>query len=104
MDRNCTACNVKIDKDNYKKDRTVCKSCYNEKKKNCIKISENKQFNDNRTLFVGPFLQVKLMLKILSRIPDRDFYIITNSPPEQYSNCKSKMKEIGEKIKPLNEY
>ena len=44
------------------------------------------------------------MLKILSRIPDRDFYIITKSPPEQNFNSKIKIKEIGDKIKPLSEY
>ena len=44
------------------------------------------------------------MLKILSRISDRDIYIITKSPPEQYSNSKIKIKEINDEIKPLNEY
>ena len=44
------------------------------------------------------------MLKILSRIPNRDIYIITKSPPEQYTNSKIKIKEIGDEIKPLNEY
>ena len=43
------------------------------------------------------------MLKILSRISDRDIYIITKSPPEQFSNSKIKIKEINE-IQPLNEY
>ena len=33
MNRNCSACNIKIDINNYKKDRTVCKSCYNKNKK-----------------------------------------------------------------------
>ena len=28
----CTVCKIKIDEINYKKDRTVCKSCYNKKK------------------------------------------------------------------------
>ena len=28
----CSACKIKIDENNYKKDRTVCKSCYNKKK------------------------------------------------------------------------
>ena len=53
---------------------------------------------------VGPSFSGKtyLMLKILSRIPDRDIYIITKSPPEQYS--KIKIKEISDEIKPLNEY
>ena len=44
------------------------------------------------------------MLKFLSRIPDRDIYIITKSPPEQYCDTKTKIKEIVEGIKPLNEY
>ena len=29
MNRSCTACNIMIDINNYKKDRTVCKTCYN---------------------------------------------------------------------------
>ena len=44
------------------------------------------------------------MLKILSRMIDRDNYIITNSPPEQYTNSKNKIKEKSDEIKPLNEY
>ena len=68
---------------------------------------DNDKNNNNRTLLVGPSFSGKtyLMLKILSRIPpDRDIYIITKSPPEQFSNSKIKDKEIGEEIKPLNEY
>ena len=30
--KNCSACNIKLDINNYKKDRTVCKDCYNKKK------------------------------------------------------------------------
>ena len=44
------------------------------------------------------------MLKILSRIPDRDIYINTKSPPEQNSNSKIKIKGKNDEIKPLNEY
>ena len=44
------------------------------------------------------------MLKVLSRIPDRGVYLITKSPPEHYSNAKSKIKEISDEVKPLNEY
>ena len=29
----CSACKIKIDENNYKKDRTVCKKCYNKKKR-----------------------------------------------------------------------
>ena len=44
------------------------------------------------------------MLKILSRMPDRDNYRITKSPPDQYSNYQNKNKEISDEIKPRNEY
>ena len=40
MNRICSACNIKIDINNYKKDRTVCKTCY----------IENKRKNKNSTL------------------------------------------------------
>ena len=35
---------------------------------------------------------------------DRDIYIISKSPPEQYTNSKIKIKEVTDEIKPLNEY
>ena len=44
------------------------------------------------------------MLKILSRMPDRDIYLITKPPQEQYTDSKIKIKEISDEIKPLNEY
>ena len=44
------------------------------------------------------------MLKILSPIPTRDIYVITKSPPEQYSHSKIKNKEISDEIKTLNKY
>ena len=31
--KNSSVCNIKLDIINYKKDRTVCKDCYNKKKK-----------------------------------------------------------------------
>ena len=118
MDKNkkCPVCNTKIDINNYKKDRTVCKDCYNKKKRknkliqNEITTSHQqpkiKNININRTLLVGPSFSGKtcLLFKILSRIPDRDIYIITKSHPEQYSNSKIKIKEIRDEIEPLNEY
>ena len=109
--KNCSVCNIKLDINNYKKDRTVCKDCYNKKKRknNLIqqpKIENGKDININRTLLVGSSFAGKtyLMLKILSRMIDRDIYIITKSPPEQYTNSKIKIKEITDEIKPLNEY
>ena len=90
MNKNCSACNIKLNINNYKKDRTVCRDCYNKKKRknnlvqNEITISHHQQpiiqhDNNNRSLLVGPSFSGKtyLMLKILSRIPDRDIYIIT---------------------------
>ena len=109
--KNCSACNIKLDINNYKKDRTVCKDCYNKKKRknNLIqrpKIENGNDNNNNRTLLVGSSFAGKtyLMLKILSRMIDRDIYIITKSPPEQYTNSEIKIKEISDEIKPLNEY
>ena len=117
--KNCSVCNIKLDINNYKKDRTLCRDCYNIKKRknnlvqNQITIShqqpiiENGKNNiNNRTLLVGPSFSGKtyLMLKFLSRMIDRDIYIITKSPPEQYTNSKIKIKEISDEIKPLNEY
>ena len=93
--KNCSSCNIKLDINNYKKNRTVCKECYNKKKRKINLIQNNITNSDpqpkienndnNRTLLVGPSFSGKtyLMLKILSRMSDRDIYIITKSPPEQ---------------------
>ena len=118
MDKNkiCSACNIKLDINNYKKDRTVFRDCYNKKKrKNNLIQNENttshqqpniENNNNNRTLLVGSSFSGKsyLMLKFLSRISVRYIYIITKSPPEQYTNSEIKIKEISDEIKPLNEY
>ena len=116
--KNCSVCNVKLDMNNYKKDRTVCEDCYNKKKRKNIliqneittsqqpRVENGNNINNNPSLLVGPSFSGKtyLMLKILSRMPDRDIYIITKSPPEQYSNSKIKLREISGEIKSLNEY
>ena len=101
----------------YLKDRALYKNCYYKTKRknnNIITFSQNQQaridnVNHNkhkRTLLVGPSFSGKtyLMLKILSRRSDRDIFINTRSPPEQYSNSKIKFNEIGEERKLLNEY
>ena len=114
MNRNCSACNIIIDTKNYNKDRTVLRDCYNKKKrKNKITISHQQPINENgnnnnnnRKLLVGPSFSGKiyLMLKTFSLMIDRDIYIITKSPPKQYTNSKIKIKEISDEVKPLNEY
>ena len=114
--KNCSACNIKLDKNNYKKDRTVCKDCYNKKKRKNYLVQhevttshqQSKVENNinNRTLLVGASFSGKtcLLLKILSRMSDRDIYIINKSHPEQYTNCKIKIKEKSDEFKPLIEY
>ena len=116
--KNCCVCNIKLDINIFKKDRTVCRDCYNKKKRknNLVQneitsshqqpIIENGNNNNNRTLLVGPSFSGKayLMLKYFSRKIDRDIYLITKSLPEQYTNSKIKINEIGVEIKPLNEY
>ena len=86
MDKNkkCSVCNIKLDINNYKKDRTICRDCYNKKIRknnlvqNEITISHQQPIiengNNNRTLLVGPSFSGKtyLMLKILSRMIDRN--------------------------------
>ena len=107
MNRNC-ACNIEIDKDNYLEDRTVGQSCYNKNRRQNEDIQALFGLlpRNNRTLIVGPSFSGKthLMLTILSRTPDRDIYRITNSPFEQYSNSRIKIKETSCEIKPLSEY
>ena len=42
--KNCSACNIKLDKDSYKTGRTGCKSCYSKKRKNIIStLIQNQQ-------------------------------------------------------------
>ena len=69
MNRICNTCNIEVDKNNYLKDRTVCKSCYNKnRRKNnyntLIQSEQPKSDNDkkkrrlvdsvnNRTLIIG---------------------------------------------------
>ena len=110
MNPTCNACNIKIDINNYKKKNT--KSCYNRnKRKNKTivsyqqpKIENGNDNNNNGTLLVGTSFSGKtyLMLKIFSRVPNRDIYKITKSPPEHYSNSKNQNEEKGDEIKPLS--
>ena len=110
-----------IDINNYKKDRTICKACYNiNKKKNNINTSppnkNNTSYqqpniqNDNnnvstyenhRHVIIGPSNVGKTfyMLKVLEKIGNkRPINIITRSP-NQYPNYKT-----SNEIKPINKY
>ena len=98
--KHCNTCNKKVDQYNYEKIRTICRDCYNKEKRNYKQSSEKLSVYDNhinnRTLLVGPSFPGKtyLMFKFLSRMPNRDIYRVTKSPPEWYSNSKTKIKEV----------
>ena len=44
VEKFCTACRVKIDSNNYPKDRTVCKSCYNKNRRKNNNALIHKEF------------------------------------------------------------
>ena len=108
MNRNCSACNIKIDENNYLKHRTICKKCHNEKrrKNNINTITENEiattpeqpkidkinnkvsTYEKRANVVIGPRNVGKTyyMLKKLGKIGNkRPIHIITRSP-NQYPN------------------
>ena len=125
MNRNCSACNIIIDINNYKQDRTVCKSCYNENKRknnniiltpskintsyqqtNIENINNNNNGNvskyENRAnVVIDPRNVGKTfyILKVLDKIGNqRPIHMITRSP-NQYPNYKT-----CSEIRPINKY
>ena len=126
MNRNCTACNIMIDINNYKKDRTVCRDCYNKNKRknnfNTLPPNKNntsyqqpnienvkhKHNNPNLSTYenranvvIGPrnVGKTNYMLKVLEKIANqRPIHIITRSP-NQYPDYKT-----STEIKPINKY
>ena len=117
-DKKCIVCNIKIDEDNYKKDRNICKNCYNINRKKYYnkekKIEKPKidnvnhpnnnivsKFENHRYIFIGPSNVGKTyyMLKVLEQIGNqRPIHIITRSS-NQYPNYKT-----SNEIKPINKY
>ena len=116
-----------IDINNYKKDRTVCKTCYNKNKRKIdintlppnkiftsyqqpkIENVNNKKDNNpnvstyenHRHVVIGPSNVGKTyyMLKILERIGNqRPIHIITRSPNQYPIN------KLSNEIKPINKY
>ena len=59
--KNCSVCNIKLDIKNYKKGRTVCKDCYNKKKRknnliqNEITISHQQPKIEKKTITIEHF-------------------------------------------------
>ena len=112
--KKCTVCNKKIDVDNYKKDRNICKNCYNINRKKYYNKEKPKinnvnnpnnnivsKFENHLHVIIGPSNVGKTfyMLKVLEKIGDqRPIQIITRSP-NQYPNYKT-----NNEIKPLNKY
>ena len=116
--KKCTVCNIKIHGDNYKKDRIICRSCYNNNRKkyntnNKEKIqvvnSVNKKKTkvvgsvngNNRTLIIGfsNCGKTYLMNHILHQ-KQEPIFIITKSL-NQYPNIKAK---TSDEIEPLEHY
>ena len=110
MNRICNNCNIEIDKNNYLKDRTVCRSCYNnnrrknqqlkddDKKKTKVVDSVN---NNNRTLIIGfsNCGKTYLMNHILFQ-KQEPIFIITKSL-NQYPKIKA---QTSDEIQPLENY
>ena len=120
MNRICNTCNIEIDENNYLKDRTVCKSCYNKNRrknnnntleKSTTKIDKFNNNNDNNPnvstyenhayVVIGPrnVGKTHYMLKVLEKISNkRPIHIITTSP-NQYPTYKT-----SNEIEPINKY
>ena len=113
MDKNenCSACKIKLDKDNYKRDRTVYKDCYNKKRRKnnnhtIIQIQQPKiqnvnKNNNNRTLVIGVSNCSKsyLMNYFLLQIQE-PFFPITKSV-NHYPKIKT---QISDEVLPLENY
>ena len=112
MNRNCSACNINLDENNYLKHRTICKKCHNEnRRKNIITPHQPKidkiiiknvsKFENRANVIIGPRNVGKTyyMLKVLEKIGNkRPIHIITRYP-NQYPNSKT-----SNEIKPVNKY
>ena len=125
--KKCTVCDIKIDVDNCKKDRNICKNCYIMNRKKYNNKEKKRKFDDSvdkiekpkidnvnnnnndivstyenhRHVVIGPSNVGKTyyMIKILEKIgKQKPIHIITRSP-NQYPNYKT-----SNEIKPINKY
>ena len=62
---NCSVCNIKLDKDIYKKDRTVCKSCYNGKKRNKNNNTSHNNQKSKVLITITMIIELQTSAKIL---------------------------------------
>ena len=118
MNQISNTCNIEINENNYLKDRTVCRSCYNNKrrKNNNNTLIQNQQpkienVNDNSpnvstyekhaSVVFGPrnVSKIYYLLKVLEKRGNKkDNQIITRSP-NQYPNYKT-----SNEIKSISKY
>ena len=117
MNRKCSVCNIKIDENNYLKDRTVCKNCYNKnRRKNISNITaqseQPKNDNDekkrkvvdsvkNRTLIIGLSNCVKTYLMNFVLFQKQEPIFIITKSINQYPKIKA---QTSDEIQPLEYY
>ena len=123
MNRNCSACNIKIDTNNYKKDRTVCKICNNKnKRKNNNTLTQNHQpktendnirkkikvadsvkinNNNNRTLMIGFSNCGKTFLMNHFLFQKQELIFILTKSLNQNPDIKA---QTSDEIEPLENY
>ena len=127
--KKCTVCNIKIDEDKYKKDRKICKKCYNINRKKYnnntfsgndnITLIQNQQpkidkniknvtnnpnvltYGNHRHVVIGPSNVAKTycMLKKLEKIGSQRPIPIITRSFNQYPSYKT-----STDIKPINRY
>ena len=124
--KKCTVCGIKIDVDNCKKDRNICKNCYNMNRKKYnnkenkrkldhsvntiekpkIDVVNNKnnivsKYENHRHVVIGPSNVGKTyyMLKVLEKIGNKRLIHIITRSPNQNPNYKT-----STEIKPINKY
>ena len=123
--KKCTVCNIEIDEYNCKKDRNICKICYNINRKKFNNKEKKRKYDDSVNNLEKPKIgngnnkindltnenharviigarnvgKTYYMLKVLEKIDNqRPINIITRSP-NQYPNYKT-----SNEIKPINKY
>ena len=74
MGQNCSACHIKINKDKDKKGRTICKTCYNKKKRMKVSVSEKQK---NQSLKIAT-KRKKTVLFFSAHITQVNFYLMLN--------------------------
>ena len=107
MNRNCSACNIKKDKNNCKKYRTVCRTCYNKKKRKNNKITSYHQpkienvsnnNNKNRTLILGFSNCGKTYLMNHILFKKHEPILIISKSLNQYPNIKDQTSDENQSL------